>query len=110
MSNIVSDAMDARQRALKNLNRVCEITGATLNTGNNAYYMTCRNGRKFAVVSSYIYTVDPFGGPLSSTCYYVPGDETTVMPTSEKIATVLLGLWNNPDLFELWAKHLGAWI
>lgn len=87
------------QRADSYLRRVVALTGAE----QKPEYCVLEVGKtRFIVLGSHVSRVRDATDPLcpcEHTCFYVPNQ---FMPVSEKIATALLQLKNNPALFDGW--------
>jgi hypothetical protein len=98
-------AFDRKDRARTYLGRIVALTGAA--QMGNAYELTVGKTR-FHVRYRYIRRLrdltDP-QGEYEETCFYPAKKE---MPKSERIATALLQLKNNPALFDRWAAQSGA--
>lgn len=101
---------DAEDRAEACLRRIIELTGAT-QVGRHYCVLDVGNTR-FEVHDSYVsrapIAAGSTGGAKSlagGTCFYIPNH---YMPVSEKIATALLQLKNNPALFDRWAAQNGT--
>ncbi len=99
------DRLDRKDRAKKYLQRIAALTGAT--QVDDAYVLDLGKTR-FHVGHRYVKrlrdTTDPECA-YEETCFY-PVHKG--MPKAEEIATALLQLTNNPDLFDCWAAQSGA--
>jgi hypothetical protein len=98
-------AFDRKDRARTYLARVVALTGATqmgnaydLTVGKTRFHVRYRYVRRLGDVT------DPQGA-FEEICFYPAKKE---MPKSEHIATALLQLKNNPELFDRWAAQSGA--
>ena len=101
---------DAEDRAEAYLSRIIELTGAT-QMGRHYCVLDVGNTR-FEVHDSYVSRAPIMAGSTAAakpaaggTCFYIPN---YYMPVSEKIATALLQLKNNPALFDRWAAQNGT--
>jgi hypothetical protein len=100
---------EAEEHAEQYLRRVIALTGATqmgrpyciLDVGNTRFEVHDSYVSRTAIGSNSRETTKAARG----TCFYIPNER---MPVSEKIATALLQLKNNPGLFEKWAAQTGA--
>jgi hypothetical protein len=85
--------------------RIVAITGATrMGSG----YALDVGITRFQVCGSYVRRVQDVNNPqcaCEQTCFYT-ADKS--MPKAEQIATALLQLKNNPELFDRWAAQSGA--
>jgi len=86
------------QRAAKYLKRIVAVTAAKQD-GPGRYRL--RAGRRHFLVDSEFVRV--ISHRSKSTCFSVVAD----MPSTERIASVLLQLKNNPRLFEVWGEWRG---
>jgi len=87
------------QRAAKYLKRIVALTGAK--QVDNGYLLTVGR-RHFLVEHNFVHVISY---PGKSTCFSVATDPG--MPTAEVVASALLQLKNNPELFEKWRKLYG---
>jgi hypothetical protein len=100
---------DAEEHAENYLKRIIELTGAA-QMGRHYCILEVASTR-FEVHDSYVSRTpigsDCRGGAKAAggTCFYIPNER---MPVSEKIATALLQLKNNPGLFDRWATQNGT--
>ena len=89
------------QRAGKYLKRIAALTGAVRVRGDS---YCVRVGPKYFLVD------DEFVGlishPSKLTCFSVARDPD--MPSAEVVASALLHLKNNPNLFKKWRKQPGS--
>lgn len=96
------DLVQAESRADMYLRRVIALTGATQN--GKSYFLDVDTTR-FQVWDRFIMrlrgSADPKGRYYEETCF---GPAFQGMPRAERIATVLLQLRNNPELFDKWVK------
>jgi hypothetical protein len=100
---------EAEERAERYLRRIIALTGATqmgrhyciLDVGNTRFEVHDSYVSRTPIRSNSRDTTKAAGG----TCFYIPNER---MPVSEKIATALLQLKNNPGLFEKWAAQSGT--
>ena len=93
--------LQAKGRADMYLHRVIALTGAT-QKGNR--YLLDVGTTRFELSDRFIGRLRESGDPKGNyeeTCFY-PAFQG--MPKAEQIATALLQLRNNPDLFEKWVK------
>jgi hypothetical protein len=99
------DRLDRKDRAKRYLQRIAALTGAT--QSDDAYVLDVGKMR-FHVSHRYVKrlrdTTDPECA-YEETCFY-PVHKG--MPKAEEIATALLQLTNNPELFDCWAAQSGA--
>jgi len=99
------DRLDRKDRAKRYLQRIAALTTAT--QVDDAYVLDLGKTR-FHVGHRYVKrlrdTTDPECA-YEETCFY-PVHKG--MPKAEEIATALLQLTNNPDLFDCWAAQSGA--
>ena len=97
--------LDRKDRAKTYLRRIAALTGATQTC--KAYVLDVGKMR-FRVRDRYVSRLrdmtDP-GCALEETCFYLAHKG---MPKAEEIATALLQLAKNPELFERWAAQSGA--
>lgn len=95
---------DAQARALRNLERVCKVTGAEFNQGLGCVVLKLKDA------AFYIYPHEihrKIGVRTSTTCYYI-GSGTPV-PFYEVMATAILLLRRDPTLFDKWREdHTGG--
>jgi hypothetical protein len=99
------DHLDRKDRAKRYLQRIAALTGArqtddayVLDVGKMRFHVRHRNVRRLRD------TMDPECA-FEETCFY-PVHKG--MPKAEEIATALLQLTNNPELFDRWAAQSGA--
>jgi len=95
------DLIQADKRAETCLRAVAALIGAT--PKGNGYLLKVGTTR-FEVHDRYVRrlreTTDPRAG-YDETCFYTAFQG---MPKAEQIASALLQLWNNPELFDRWAN------
>jgi hypothetical protein len=99
------DSLDRKDRAKTYLRRIVALTGAT-QTGNR--YVLDVGTTRFYVRDRYVGRMQDVTDPkciYEETCFY---SAHTEIPKSEHIATALLQLANNPELFDKWAAQSGA--
>jgi hypothetical protein len=99
------DPIDRTDHAKTYLRRIVALTGAT-QTGNR--YVLDVGTTRFYVRDRYVGRMRDVTDPkcaYEETCFYSAHKE---MPKSEHIATALLQLTNNPELFDKWAAQSGA--
>ncbi len=99
------DPLDRKDRAKTYLRRIVALTGAT-QMGNR--YVLDVGTTRFHVRDRYVGRMRDVTDPkcaYEETCFYSAHKE---MPKSEHIATALLQLTNNPELFDKWAAQSGA--
>lgn len=101
----VSPRVSKEQRAEAFLLRILALTGAT--KVDNAYYLNVGKVQ-FQLRDRFIRRLqnpnDP-KSPYEETCFYLVHNG---MPKVEEIATALLHLSNNPELFDKWALQNGV--
>ena len=88
------------QRAEEYLKRIAALTGAEQIRGDS--YCLRAGRRKFLVDSKFVRLISHHS---KSTCFSVARDPD--MPSAEVVASALLHLNNNPQLFKKWRKHPG---
>ncbi|MGB2900351.1 MAG: hypothetical protein WBB89_13870 [Candidatus Acidiferrum sp.] len=99
------DSLDRKDHAKTNLRRIVALTGAT-QMGNR--YVLDVGTTRFHVRDRYVGRMRDVTDPkciYEETCFY---SAHTEIPKSEHIATALLQLTNNPELFDKWAAQSGA--
>jgi len=99
------DPFEREDRAKAYLRRIVALTRAT-QMGNN--YVLDVGTTRFHVGDRYVRRLRDVSDPkceYEETCFCLPYNR---MPKAEQIATVLLELTNNPELFERWAAQIGA--
>jgi hypothetical protein len=99
------DPFEREDRAEAYLRHVVALTGAT-QMGDN--YVLDVGTTRFQVGDRYVRRLRDVSDPkceYEETCFYLPCNR---MPKAEQIATALLELTNNPELFERWAAQIGA--
>ena len=96
---------DTQNGATNYLQRVVALTRSkptddtfVLDVGTTRFWVRDRHVRRLRDLN------DPTC-EYEETCFYLPHKS---MPSSEQIATVLLGLANNPALFDCWANRVGV--
>jgi hypothetical protein len=99
------DLMDREDRAETYLRRIIALTGATqmsnycvLDAGKTRFHVYDRNVERLRDLT------DPTCAP-EQTCFYLAHQD---MPAAERIATALLQLKNNPELFDSWVDKRAA--
>jgi len=98
------DPLEREDRAKAYLRHIVALTGAT-QMGNN--YVLDVGTIRFHVGDRYVRRPRDVGDPkgqYEETCFCLPHNR---MPKAEQIATALLELANNPELFERWAAQIG---
>jgi hypothetical protein len=96
--------LEREDRAKAYLRHIVALTGAT-QMGNN--YVLDVGTIRFHVGDRYVRRPRDVGDPkgqYEETCFCLPHNR---MPKAEQIATALLELANNPELFERWAAQIG---
>jgi hypothetical protein len=99
------DSLDRKDHAKTYLRRIVALTGAT-QMGNR--YVLDVGTTRFYVRDRYVGRMRDVTDPkciYEETCFY---SAHTEIPKSEHIATALLQLANNPELFDKWAAQSGA--
>jgi len=96
-------SVSRKDRAEAYLRRVVALTGATQNAG---VYVLDVGKIRFEVRHRFVSRFDfaDLKTRRQETCFYPVHKE---MPRAEEIATALLQLANNPDLFDKWAAQSG---
>lgn len=106
----IEQKISAFDKAMVNLEKVAQATGATLRSASNGteVYATLKSGRfEFAVWYGGIHRSDAIRGlDLGTTCFYSPA----VMPFHEAIASALLQLKRDPAFFEKLYKQDGMYV
>jgi hypothetical protein len=88
------------QRAWNYLQRICKLTGTLDDELVSGYYlMRLADGTEFRISASAIWRKAIYN---QSTCLRSPKQ---VMPPAEMLANILLQLWRNPQLFDLWREN-----
>ena len=98
------DPLDRKDHAKSYLRRIVALIGAT-QMGNR--YVLDVGTTRFHVRNGYIRRLRVAADPKSAyeeTCFYPVHNG---MPKAEEIATALLQLANNPELFDKWAVQSG---
>lgn len=106
----IEQKISAFDKAMVNLEKVAQATGATLTSASNGteVYASLKSGRfEFVVWHGGIHRSDAIRGlDLGTTCFYSPA----VMPFHEAIASALLQLKRDPAFFEKLYKQDGMYV
>jgi hypothetical protein len=99
------DLFEREDRAKAYLRRIVALTGA-VKIGNN--YVLEIGTTRFQVRDRYVRRLQDMSDSkceYEETCFYLPYTRVRI---AEQIATALLGLANNPALFDRWSGQIGA--
>jgi hypothetical protein len=102
------DTFDRNERAKAYLYRIALLTGARQTDTNDGYILDVGTTR-FYVRDGSVARRRDLSDPkckYEKTCFYL---QYNSVPKAEQIASALLQLRNNPELFVRWAEHSGAY-